>query len=243
MVYYLVAGFIGVSNMILWGLYGDLLVEKYSFAKVVRSIVFGIFWSGLLHFSHPDAPLLVIALATIALERITTEIYKACIRVESQAKYLIPSNPFPHVPIVIRRLAGILLLISIAWAVSTVRLDAPLWVITLVMGLSVALGGMLKDAPHEGFEPLKFFRSPVVAGICAGALWVLYPTLNMTLFFLAIAGAERIVSEFYKKILHGRIPGKFRRVPINTHWQQSRHLVLYAYAADVVALAMLHFIR
>ena len=78
--------------MILWGLYGDLLVEKFNVLKVFRSILIAILWSILLFIINPNLPLFVVALVVISLERITTEIYKALVRQEDQGKYKIPSD-------------------------------------------------------------------------------------------------------------------------------------------------------
>src|SRR3989338_9458109 len=89
---YLIAGQVGVMNMIIWGIYGDLLAEKFSNFKVLRSLLFAGIASTFLFFVNKHTPLFVIALTTISFERFATEIYKAFIRDERQGKYLIPSD-------------------------------------------------------------------------------------------------------------------------------------------------------
>lgn len=78
-------------------------------------------------------------------------------------------------------------------------------------GLICALGGALKDSPHEGFKPLTFLRSPIV-GTCAGML----SRLVTTDFFLAFTFAgyvERGCVEGWKIVRHKK-PGKFDFAPL-----------------------------
>src|SRR4029079_6854784 len=112
MIYHLLFGLLGVCNMILWGLYGDLLVEKFEWFKVLRSIVFALFWSALLFFIHPQLPLFIVALVVICLERITTEIYKLLIRVEDQKKYKIPSDLKINLSKEVKIVLGLLIIIA-----------------------------------------------------------------------------------------------------------------------------------
>ncbi len=73
-------------------------------------------------------------------------------------------------------------------------------------GLICALGGALKDSPHEGFKPLTFPRSIYVGTI--GGIVSLFLTEN---FFLAFAFAgyfERAAVEGWK-IVRQKKPGKF----------------------------------
>jgi hypothetical protein len=73
-------------------------------------------------------------------------------------------------------------------------------------GWLCALGGALKDSPHEGFKPLTFPRS-IVVGTIGGVLSLWFTDS----FFLAFALAgyfERAVVEGWKIIRHKK-PGKF----------------------------------
>lgn len=243
MLSYLLAGLIGVSNMIIWGLYGDLMVEKFYLRKVVRSLVLGLVWAGLIYTIDPAMPLLVVALVTIALERCSTEIYKALYRTEDQSKYLIPSEPFAHISLLTRRLLAIA---TISIIVICLYLDPisslPSLLIAVITGFIIAVGGMAKDAPHEGFEKLKFFRSPAIALITYLGLSLLYPEIGGTYLLLSIAGGERIISEFYKKILRGKVPGKFNLKTYSKPWQNARRWLLPIYAANIALLISLIFV-
>ena len=54
-----------------------------------------------------------------------------------------------------------------------------------------------------------------------------------------LAGGERIVSEFYKKIYRGRIPGKFKIKKINKSWIKERKKILYLYFLNIIGLLTL----
>ncbi len=84
----------------------------------------------------------------------------------------------------------------------------PGWLVGLLAGLSVAIGGAIKDAPYEGFKLLTFFRSPLVG---LGVGWTISTYLTDSdpyVLFLATIGGERIVVEGYK-LLRAQKPGKF----------------------------------
>ena len=84
--------------------------------------------------------------------------------------------------------------------------------IGLASGLTVALGGAIKDAPYEGFDIGKFFRSPAIGLIEGSVLGNYQPKLNAPVFYFAIIGTERITTETYKLIRASTgsyIPGKF----------------------------------
>ncbi|MFA6000020.1 MAG: hypothetical protein WC783_03530 [Candidatus Paceibacterota bacterium] len=242
MTYYIFSGLIGVINMILWGLYGDLLVERFSFVKILRSVLIGILWSILLFIINPDLPLFIVALVVISLERITTEIYKALIRVEDQNKYKIPSDLNIRLAYKLKLFLGLLLILILGTLVYLVEIPINKIYLTLIIGIFIALGGMLKDAPFEGFDSVKFFRSPIVAIIIGTSLLILFPTISGKYFLLATAGGERIISEFYKKIFRGRIPGKFQQKEFNKTWEEKRKLLLFLYVLDIIGLAVLIFV-
>ncbi len=239
MLLYILSGAIGVTNMILWGIYGDLLAEEFKVLKVMRSLAIGILWSLYLFIIDSNLPLFIVALSVISLERITTEIYKALVRKESQTKYSIPSDLNLRYNRGIKIVLASLLYLTLAFAVYYLDIGKANIYLALTMGLFVALGGMLKDAPFEGFSPSKFLRSPTI-GIIIGFLVLNYfPTLNGKFYLLSIAGAERIVSECYKKIICGRIPGKFKTKLFNAAWQRKRRWILIPYSATIIILFLL----
>lgn len=243
MIWYLIAGLIGVSNMILWGIYGDLLVEEFSPGKILRSLTLAAFWSVVLFVTNPLAPLFIVALATIALERITTEIYKALIRQENQEKYLIPSDLNLKGSRWSKASAGVTILLLLLILVHNLQFDIGKPYLVALVGFGIALGGMLKDAPYEGFDFIKFFRSPVVAVAVGVILTILHPEVPALFFLLAIAGGERVVSEFYKKIYGGRVPGKFKSKKHDQNWLVQRKKVLLLYAINIVLLIALNSVQ
>ncbi len=242
MITYILSGILGVINMILWGLYGDSLVEKIRASKILRSIVIGILWSILLFFINPNLPLLIVALVIISLERITTEIYKALIRVENQNKYKIPSDLNIKINYQLKFVTGVFLILIIGFLIYYIEISMNKIYLTLIIGFIVALGGMLKDAPYEGFDKIKFFRSPLVAIVVGLGINFLFPNIPGKYFLLSITGGERIISEFYKKIFRGRIPGKFKQKEFNKIWVKQRKKLLVLYFIDIIGLIILAFI-
>jgi hypothetical protein len=236
---YILSSLLGGTNMIIWGLYGDLLVEKFSVLKVLRSILISISWSIFLYLINPNLPLFIIALATIGLERITTEIYKALIRVEDQSKYKIPTDWEIKVNRNLKLQYAIFLFLIIGIVLYSKDIYINKIYLILIVGFFNALGGMTKDAPHEGFSLLKFFRSPVVTVIVGVGIIYLFPDISGKFFILAIAGGERIISEFYKKIFRGRVPGKFKQKEYNKIWKKHREKLLILYALNIYGLVYL----
>lgn len=75
-----------------------------------------------------------------------------------------------------------------------------------VAGWLCALGGAVKDTPHEGFKPLTFPRSIVVGTV--GGIFSCFLTTDLVLAFAFAGYFERVVVEGWKIIRH-RKPGKF----------------------------------
>jgi hypothetical protein len=85
--------------------------------------------------------------------------------------------------------------------------------IGLAIGFVAALGGAWKDAPKEGFDLLKFFRSPIIAVIYALVLSRLTP--DPLLIAAGAIGYERATAETYKTFFFPSRPrGKFAGKPI-----------------------------
>jgi hypothetical protein len=74
-------------------------------------------------------------------------------------------------------------------------------------GTGIAVGGALKDAPFEGFRPLTFLRSPIVAA--ALGLLVIRQTSDSYTVMLASMGGERIAVEAWKTFIVFKHPSKF----------------------------------
>lgn len=82
-------------------------------------------------------------------------------------------------------------------------------IIGFVSGLSVAIGGAIKDAPYEGFDLLKFIRSPVIGTIEGGIIGHFIPTINPYICYFTVIGTERITTETYK-LIRAKMPMKFK---------------------------------
>jgi hypothetical protein len=228
--------------MIIWGLYGDLLVEKFSILKIFRSLALAIFWSIFIFVVNPYLPLFIVALSVIGLERITTEIYKALIRIEKQDKYKIPSDLSIKANPKLKFALGVFFVVAVGVLMYYIEISINKAYLTLVIGFLIAFGGMLKDAPFEGFDKIKFFRSPLLAVIAGTSIAFVFPDISGKIFLLSVAGGERIISEFYKKIYKGRIPGKFKEKELNKTWARDRKKLLILYFLNIAGLIALVFV-
>lgn len=75
-------------------------------------------------------------------------------------------------------------------------------------GLSVAIGGAIKDSPVEGFKPLTFVRSPIIGTVVGAGINSVVPKSNKVVLYLASIGGERIIVESWK-LIRAQVPGKF----------------------------------
>jgi len=124
--------------------------------------------------------------------------------------------------------------------------EMPTGLLVVVGGIGgwlTAVGGAWKDAPIEGFQRLKFLRSPVVATVWAV---VLLPfTQDIVLLAVAAGGASVATIETYKTFLAGGPPGKFATKPVLhtcggvRRACRSLHAGLYAVLACVLAVDLL----
>jgi hypothetical protein len=137
-----------------------------------------------------------------------------------------------------RRLAGAAYLGLIAAAVVGVdalakaAIPLPAAVVVVLIGSLTgwlsAFGGAWKDAPLEGFQVLKFFRSPAIAS--GFALLLALITDNYPVIALGALGFTIASIESYKKFLSPhKAPGKFTGKPV-------RHPEMYLRRRPFVAL-------
>ena len=75
-------------------------------------------------------------------------------------------------------------------------------------GLAVAIGGAIKDSPYEGFDIVKFLRSPLIGALQAPVMGKVFKHPHPALIFLTTIGTERITTESYK-LLRAQMPSKF----------------------------------
>jgi hypothetical protein len=131
-------------------------------------------------------------------------------------------------------------------AQQAVELPGLLVVVTIgaVGGWLSAFGGAWKDAPKEGFQTFKFFRSPLMAAAFAFVL------AHFTDSWIVLAGAALgytiATTETYKTFFFlSRPRGKFQGMPI-THpeWETRRFYFVPLYVAiwiGVIASIVLGF--
>ncbi len=213
-----------------WGMYKDAPHEGFSFRTYLRSPFLGTALGVLVQAGtalDPRNPANIVVLfgAVYAVERAISEIYKTFVREEDQAKYFIPMQ-FHVLGRVVhsrsaRLIAGCLytaLLVGSMVLVSNMerstRLDL-IWVIAIgsLGGWISAFGGAWKDAPSEGFQLFKFFRSPALA--TAYAFGLSYLAGSIVAITLAATGYTVATTETYKTFFFPDKPrGKFAGRPV-----------------------------
>ena len=185
-----------------------------------------------------------------AAERLTLELWKSFIREEDQSKYFIPmqfgvlGKPVQNRAVRWAVLCGVLLvLVASVWGVVALQRavpDLPAWLVLVTIGAFggwlTAFGGAWKDAPVEGFETLKFFRSPLISLFWA----VIVANFTDSWLYIGVAGAGYSVAaiETYKTFFFPSKPrGKFAGKPI-THPEmlQKRQYFVPVYVAIWVAV-------
>ncbi len=245
----LVIGLLAGAHCATWGMYKDAPHEGFTVRKYFRSILVGAATALLLvsffafDLRHPGAMLVLFGL-TYVTERGIVEVWKTFVREEDQSKYFIPMGFHVGGRVVTSRgkrlavgaayvAAVTLILVGVA-AIDRHPPALPRMALVLLVG-SIggwisAFGGAWKDAPIEGFELLKFFRSPATTMFFAALL----STFTDSYLFIALAslGYERAAIETYKTFFFPNKPrGKFAGKPV-THpemlTQRQRFVPLYA---------------
>lgn len=255
----LLLGMLAGAHASSWGMYKDAPHEGFTFPKYFRSVVVAALIAVLLQWvagfdfrTWGDA--VVFFGMVYALERLGHELWKGYIREEDQSKYFIPMQ-FGVLGKPVRSRAvrwGLLmvilvvlaLLVRLGYALQARYPDAPAWLVLVTLGSMggwlTAFGGAWKDAPVEGFETFKFFRSPLVALFWAAV--VAFFTRDWVFVSLAAAGYAVATIETYKTFFFPSKPrGKFSGKPVlYPEMLERRRPVVYVYAAIwAVMIAML----
>lgn len=238
-----------------WGMFKDAPHEGFAWRKYLRSPIL----SGLVALAaYPLSGLDITAPAGLALffglvyvtERAILEYYKTFLREEDQSKYYIPMQFHVGGEVVEDRrarlgvaaayLVGVLgVVVGIEW-LQRAGPDLPGWAAVVVLG-SVggwisAFGGAWKDGPIEGFQILKFFRSPLVA--LTWAVLLAHFTRDYLLVVLPATGYTVATIETYKTFFFPNEPrGKFAGMPVHfPKMLERRKLVVPLYAAIWLAV-------
>lgn len=229
-----------------WGAYKDSLYEVFQSQRFIRSVLVGFVLGGVLFFflrTHNllDTNLGVVFALIVTLERLFTEFIKAFVREEKQDKYNIPSrlhilgktvdNKSLRLLIGVAFLGLVYLFFSMPAFLridfGSPQLNGLFWGFFGGL-LGSASGGAWKDAPIEGFERIKFFRSPIASGIW-GFIFSFF-THNYSLLLIASLGGERMIVEFYKTFIVHKVPGKFKASqPAFPVWKEKRKKFIIPY--------------
>jgi hypothetical protein len=238
-----------------WGMYKDAPHEGFTFPKYFRSVVVAALIAVVLQLltgldlgSWSQAA--VFFGMVYALERLGHELWKGYVREEDQSKYFIPMQfgVFGK-PVRSRPVRWALLVVILAVLVALVQLgytlqarfpETPAWLVLVTLGSMggwlTAFGGAWKDAPVEGFETFKFFRSPLVALFWATVM--AHFTTDWVFISVAAAGYAVATIETYKTFFFPSKPrGKFAGKPVlYPEMLERRRPVVFLYAAIWAAM-------
>jgi len=218
-----------------WGMYKDGSFEGFSWGKYARSVIlsatFAVGAQAVLGWNLADPAVRVVFWGAIyLLERAVTEYWKLFFRQEDQSKYVIPMqfgfNAVPMRDRSRRHLIGLavgLLVVAVYFAIGALEARwgscCPRWLMLVTVGglfgWISAIGGAWKDAPVEGFEALKFLRSPTLAALWACMVSLIAEQTSWTALAMAGEGLTIASIETYKTFFAGSLTcGKFRGKPI-----------------------------
>jgi hypothetical protein len=219
----------------LWGAFKDSPYEDFKPITFWRSVIFSLaIWavyfyllpnsSSFLRLNHVQLFFFV-----MGVERFLAELYKGFFRFEDQSKYFIPSRfTFFGKPVrseLLRIPLGVVLVsltIAASFLPKEINTFLGFLIVSYLSGLLVSFGGAYKDAPFEGFAPLKFQRSGVVLALTAPFFWSFGPVPLGILIFMN-GGLERFLVEYYKTYIKRNMSGKFRPdLKIYQHRKETR---------------------
>ncbi len=224
-------GFVAGLHTSTWGMFKDSPHEGFSWPRYFRSPIVGAIMGAIAYaIARPDlgdVPTMVVFFgSTYVLERGAIEFWKTFLRTEDQSKYFIPMQFAVFGNVVhskSRRLlvgaiissAVIFTFLGIHWALrgSTALTIPVVLAVGSISGWISAFLGAWKDAPVEGFQPLKFVRSPLWAAFY-GLLLASFTT-SMLAVVMAGLGYTIATLETYKTFFFPSKPrGKFAGKPI-----------------------------
>ena len=230
----LLLGFLAGLHTATWGMYKDAPHEGFTWFRYFRSPLVGLVMALIAYLvARPNLGsagqrVLFFGLVYV-LERGAIEFWKTFLRDEDQSKYFIPMQFAVFGRIIHGKAQRLLIGIPLALIIVLVFLavhwlsrgmtpsgGVPILIVFLVASISgwiSAFLGAWKDAPIEGFETLKFFRSPVAAGLY-GVLLAPF-TMSFLLVICAALGYTIATLETYKTFFFPSKPrGKFAGKPI-----------------------------
>jgi hypothetical protein len=225
-------GFLSGLHTSTWGMYKDAIHEGFGWLRYFRSAIVGAIMGAIAFIvAHPrlETPGALVAFfgVTYVLERGVIEFWKTFLRTEDQSKYFIPMQfaVFGHVVhskgrrLVIGAMITavvVLAFLAVYWLADGGRLAGSVPAVLAVASIGgwiSAFLGAWKDAPVEGFQPLKFVRSPLWSAFYGGVLACF--TSSMLVIIMAALGFTIATLETYKTFFFPSKPrGKFAGKPI-----------------------------
>ncbi|MDA0747941.1 MAG: hypothetical protein O2954_15580 [bacterium] len=240
----------------LWGAFKDSPYEGWKPRTFFRSVYFHIvifaMLVGLPFFREQfvSLHLFQVFFLIMGLERFLAELYKGFFRTENQDKYFVPSritflgkyvgSDFLRYSVGMVLVTGVFCLLFLDLEI---RSFTVFLIVAYAAGLLVALGGAYKDAPFEGFKPLKFQRSAVVLAVCSPLFyWINDSSAPVSLGYLIYmnGGLERFLVEYYKTYIQRNMSGKFRpdlpRIPEIIASREKFHYMALVIIAGLIAV-------
>jgi len=228
----LIIGLAAGAHAATWGMYKDAIYEGFTYRKYFRSIILSGVIAVVAEFItklevRRAAGVVILYGLTYVIERAILEFYKTFLREEDQSKYFIPMQFHVQGKIVQSRTKRWLMGAAYALGVTLVviglnylqqaNLQIPAVMMVFIIGSFggwiSAFGGAWKDAPIEGFELFKFFRSPLIA--LTYALLLACFTANYIFIAMGALGYTIGTIETYKTFFFPNKPrGKFAGKPI-----------------------------
>jgi hypothetical protein len=208
-----------------WGMFKDAPYEGFTWRTYLRSpafsVVIAVAVAAVADLEVETASGMVVLFGlTYVIERAVNEFYKTFLREQDQSKYAIPMQLAVRGVVVEsrakRRVAGLVYVAGVGAVVGALyalqeTTDVGLGLVLLLGsagGWISAFGGAWKDAPHEGFQVFKFFRSPLVSLTYA----LLLATLSTSLVFVTLGALGYTIAtlETHKTFFRPSTPrGKF----------------------------------
>jgi hypothetical protein len=215
-----------------WGMYKDAPHEGFTWARYFRSTILAAVIAPavvLVSNLNPGTAggLVVLFGFTYVIERALVEFWKTFLREQDQSKYFIPMQFSIGGNVVksraVRLSAGAAYFcgeVLAVWGVHSLQqfdFGSPYLAVIVVGSIGgwiSAFGGAWKDAPKEGFETLKFFRSPAFA--LAYAFMLANFTSNYLMICFGALGYTIATIETYKTFFFPSKPrGKFSGMPVH----------------------------
>jgi hypothetical protein len=226
----LLVGLLAGAHTSTWGMFKDCPHEGFAWRKYFRSTLISaalaLGWQAAVSLPLETAGARFVLFGLVYVtERGLVELYKTYLREEDQSKYFIPMQFHVWGRVVQSR--AVRGAVAAGWVVTVAAVGgglvtlqqtslAPLLAVLLfgsVGGWLSAFGGAFKDAPIEGFETFKFFRSPAITGTYA----FLISRLDGRMLIVALCALGFTVAtiETYKTFFFPSKPrGKFANKPI-----------------------------